>query len=98
MTRLNLLLLLLLVGSCVYLVHVSYESRRLYAELDRQHSQAQKLAQEAERLQLQRRDLAQHLRVEKDATEKLGMRPATAGVTQYVRDRGPAAAGAASRP
>jgi cell division protein FtsL len=84
--RLNLLLLVTLLVSALYLVHTSYESRRLFAELERQRSQAQKLDQEAERLQLERRDQAKHLRVEKDASERLGMRPAAAGITQFVRD------------
>jgi cell division protein FtsL len=34
-TRVNLLLLLALLLSSLYLVRVSYESRRLFAELDR---------------------------------------------------------------
>jgi cell division protein FtsL len=84
--RLNLVLLLALVVSCLYLVHTSYESRRLFAELERQRSQAQRLDQEAERLQVERRDQAKHLRVEKEASERLGMRPAAAGITQFVRE------------
>jgi cell division protein FtsL len=95
MNRLNLLLLVALVVSCLYLVHTSYESRRLFAELERQRSQAQKLDQEAERLQVERRDQAKHLRVEKDASERLGMRPAAAGVTQFVREH---ASGAVAAP
>jgi cell division protein FtsL len=95
LNRLNLLLLVALVMSCLYLVHTSYESRRLFAELERQRSQAQKLDQEAERLQVERRDQAKHLRVEKEASERLGMRPAGAGVTQFVREN---AAGAAVAP
>jgi cell division protein FtsL len=84
--RLNLLLLATLVVSALYLVHTSYEARRLFAELERQRSQAQKLDQEAERLQVERRDQAKHLRVEKEASVRLGMRPAAAGVTQFVRE------------
>lgn len=86
MTRLNALLLVLLVMSSLYLVQTSYESRRLFAELERQRSQAQKLAQEAERLQVERRDQATHLRVERVAREQLGMRPAAQGGIEYVRD------------
>ena len=93
MNRLNFLLLAVLVASGVYLVHISYESRRLFAELERQRSIAQKLEQEAESLQVERRDQAKHLRVEKEATERLGMRPASAGLTQFVHM--PALAGAA---
>ncbi|MBK6851443.1 MAG: cell division protein FtsL [Burkholderiales bacterium] len=86
MTRLNALLLVLLVMSSLYLVQTSYESRRLFAELERQRAQAQKLAQEADRLQVERRDQATPLRVERVAREQLGMRPATQGGIEYVRD------------
>lgn len=86
MTRLNALLLVLLVVSSLVLVQTSYESRRLFAELERQRAQAQKLALEADRLQVERRDQATHLRVERVAREQLGMRPAAQGGIEYVRD------------
>ena len=44
MTRLNLLLLVVLVASSVYLVRVSYDSRRLFAQLDRAQGEARQLA------------------------------------------------------
>ena len=40
MTRLNLLLLLALLASSVYLVHVAYDARRLFAALDRAQTEA----------------------------------------------------------
>jgi cell division protein FtsL len=86
MTRLNALLLVLLVISSLVLVQTSYESRRLFAELERQRAQAQRLAQEADRLQVERRDQATHLRVERVAREQLGMHPAAQGGIEYVRD------------
>jgi cell division protein FtsL len=86
MNRLNALLLLLLVMSSLFLVQTSYESRRLYAELERQRVQAHKLAQESDRLQVERRDQATSLRVERVAREQLGMRPAVQGGIEYVRD------------
>lgn len=84
MTRLNALLLVALVASSLYLVRVSYESRRLFAELDRSQQQAGLLEHDHERLQLERRAQATPLRVEKVAREKLAMRSATPAVTQYV--------------
>jgi cell division protein FtsL len=99
MNRLNLVLLLVLVASALYLVHVSYESRRLVAEQERQRVKATRLHEESERLEIARRDAAKHLRVEKEAAERLGMRAATPGVTTFVNE--PASttsgAGAASR-
>lgn len=84
MTRLNLLLLLALIGSSLYLVKVSYESRRLFSELDRARAEAVQLAADHERLQIERQAQATPLRVERVAREKLSMRGATAAVTEYV--------------
>lgn len=84
MNRWSVLLLLVLVGSAVYLVRTSYESRRLFVQLERERARATELAVEDERLQIERRAQATHLRVEKLARERLSMRSANAAVTQYV--------------
>lgn len=84
MTRLNLLLLIALVLSSLYLVKTAYESRRLFAELDRANNEARTLEVEFKRLEAERQAQATHLRVEKVAREKLAMRTATPAVTQYV--------------
>ncbi|MBA3598492.1 MAG: cell division protein FtsL [Methylibium sp.] len=84
MTRLNLVLLLALVVSSLYLVRVSYESRRLFTELDRAQMLARGLDTEHERLQIDQRAQATPLRVEQVAREKLQMRSATPAVTEYV--------------
>jgi cell division protein FtsL len=49
MTRINALLLLAVVATAIYLVRVQYESRRLFSELDKAHSQARHLAMDVER-------------------------------------------------
>jgi cell division protein FtsL len=84
MTRLNVLLLLALLLSSVYLVRVSHESRRLFAELDKARSAERLLDSEFERLKSEKQSQATPLRVEKMAREKLAMRTATPAVTQYV--------------
>lgn len=84
MMRINLLLLLGVVLSALYLVNLQYESRRLYAELDRAQNQARRLATENERLQLERRTQGTSARVEKLAKGQLHMRAATPAVTAYV--------------
>ena len=84
MTRLNMLLLLALIASSLYLVHVSYQARRLYAELDRAQAEQRALATEHERLKAELHAQATPLRVERTARERLAMRTATPGVTQYV--------------
>jgi len=84
MMRLNLILLLGVLLSALYLVDVQYQSRRLYSELDRARSQALKLATENERLQVEKRAQATSARVESLARSKLQMRAATPAVTTYV--------------
>jgi len=84
MTRLNLVLLLAVLASALYLVSVQYESRRLFAEIDRSLLEARKLEAERERLELEKREQATPRRVEKLAREKLYMRTATPAITHYV--------------
>ncbi len=84
MTRINLLLLVILLVSSVYLVRVSYDSRRLFTELDRAQSEERRLDTEHERLKAEQQSQATPLRVEKAARDKLGMRTATPAITQYV--------------
>ncbi|WP_309683849.1 cell division protein FtsL [Polaromonas sp.] len=96
MTRLNLVLLLAVVASALYLVRTQYESRRLFVELERVTAQSRKLETENERLQVEKRAQATPLRVEKLARDRLQMRTATPAITQYVSyQEGPATGNAA---
>jgi cell division protein FtsL len=92
MTRLNVLLLLVLLVSSVYLVKVAHESRRLYAELDKARTEERLLDSEFERLKSEKQSQATPLRVEKTARDKLAMRSATPAVTQYISRAVPASA------
>jgi cell division protein FtsL len=94
-TRLNVLLLVGLIFSAVYLVRVSHESRRLFADLDKARNEERVLGSEFERLKSDQQSQATPLRVEKTARDKLGMRGATPAVTQYV-NRADAGASAAN--
>ena len=84
MTRLNLVLLFAVLLSAMHLVQVQYDSRRLYAEIEKAQAQARKLEVEHERLQVDKRAQATPLRVEKLAKEQLKMRPAGPAITQYI--------------
>ena len=84
MIRLNLVLTLAVLGSAIYLVHVQYESRRLYVELEKAGAQARKLEVTHESLQAEKRAQATPLRVEKIAKETLQMRTVTPAITHYV--------------
>ena len=86
MTRVNLLLMLALVASSLYLVRTAYDSRRLFAELDKARNESARLDTEAKRLEAERDAQATSLRIERTAREKLAMRSATAAVTVYVQD------------
>jgi cell division protein FtsL len=86
MTRLNIVLLLAVLASAIYLVHTQYESRRLFTELDRAVAEARRLETEHQRLQVEKRAQATPLRVEKIARAQLNMRTATPAITQYVSD------------
>lgn len=92
MNRLNILLFLVLLASSVYLVRVSYDARRLYAELDAARNEEKALDTEHERLQAERQAQATPLKVERLARDRLAMRNATPAVTQYVTYAGAASA------
>ena len=84
MLRLNLLLLVAVLISALYLVRTQYESRRLYVELEIAAAQGRKIEMENERLQVEKRAQATPLKVEKLARDRLQMRTATPAITQYV--------------
>jgi cell division protein FtsL len=86
-TRLNIVLLVAVIASALFLVRTQYQSRRLYAELDKAESDARHLMIERERLEFEKRAQATSLRVEKLAKEQLQMRTATPAITQYVKAR-----------
>jgi cell division protein FtsL len=98
MTRINMILLVALLVSSLYLVKVSYEARRLFGELDRAQNDERLLDSEHERLKAEKQSQATPLRVEKTARDRLGMRSATPGVTQYVSWARAASGAAASAP
>jgi len=93
--RLNLLLLVVLLASCLVLVRTAYDSRRLFTALDRARAEQTRLDTDYRRLDAERQAQATHLRVEKTARERLRMRTATPAVTQFLDDPAGAAPGSA---
>jgi cell division protein FtsL len=85
MMRLNIVLLLAVLASALYLVHTQYESRRLFVEVEKANALTRKLETERDSLEVQKRAQATPLRVEKLAKDQLQMRTATPAVTQYVK-------------
>lgn len=94
MTRLNVVLLAAVILTSLYLVRVQYESRRLYAEIEKASNEHRKFEIEQERLQVEKRAQATPGRVEKLARDQLHMRAATPAITQYVTLKGTAHGGA----
>jgi cell division protein FtsL len=86
MSKLNLFLLLALLGSCLWQVKTAYEARQLFAALDKAREERQQLDAEFKRLDAEAQGQGTHLRVERVARERLHMRPANAAVVKYVRD------------
>lgn len=84
MARLNLVLLLAVLASALYLVRTQYESRRLYVELEKATAQGRKIETDTERLQVEKRAEATPLKVEKLARDRLQMHTTTPAITQYV--------------
>jgi cell division protein FtsL len=90
--RLLVVLVLVLMASSLLLVRTSYESRRVFANLDKARAEQRKLDADFKRLDAEAQAQATHLRVEKVAREKLRMRTASPGVTERVIDPGSAEA------
>ncbi|HLL18674.1 MAG TPA: cell division protein FtsL [Rubrivivax sp.] len=86
MTKLNLLLLVALLLSCLVQVRTAYESRRLFAAFDVARLEEKQLDAQFKRLDAEAQAQSTHLRVERTAREKLKMRTATPAVSAYVQD------------
>ncbi len=90
MTRLNAVLLLLVLLSAFALVRSAYDTRKLFAQLHLAERESERLTGQSRQLEAEREAQATSLRVERSAREKLNMRSVTPAVTQTVID--PAAA------
>jgi len=96
--RINVLLLIALVLSSLFLVRQSYEHRRLFAQLERAKFAARRLDADLQHLQAEREAEATNLRVEQLARERLHMRPITPAVAMGAARPVSAVASAASSP
>ena len=84
MGRINFVLLLAVVATALYLVHIQYESRRLFVEMEKAMAHSRTLATDEQRLQVEKRAQATALRVEKLAIDQLQMRTVTPAITHYI--------------
>jgi cell division protein FtsL len=72
--RLTLLLLAVLIGCALALVTSQHRARKLYVELQKEQELTRQLDVEWGQLQLEQSTWAMHARIEKVATQALGMR------------------------
>jgi cell division protein FtsL len=84
MTRVNLVLLALLVVCALSLVTSRHQSRRLFVELERAQAEARAFETEFGQLQLEQSTWGMPARVEKVAREQLRMQLPTATRTEII--------------
>ena len=84
MTRVEMTLFVALVVSALLLVQKAYESRRLFADIERAKAELARLEADHARLLAERQAQATNLRVERLARDRLQMTPVSPTVTQYV--------------
>ena len=96
MTRVNLVLLAVLVACALATVTSNHQARKLFIELDRARAEQKRVNVEWGQLQLEQSTWAKHALVEGIATRSLAMRAPDASRLQFVAPAaGPAAREAA---
>ncbi len=81
MSRINLILLIAVLVSGLFMVRSAYDARRLFTEVDRSQTEARRLEADYQRLLADRQAQATNLRVEQVARERLKMRPISPAIT-----------------
>lgn len=83
-TRLNLMLLAVLIACALAVVTSRHTARKLYVELQQEQELEKRYEVEWGQLQLEQSTWAMHTRIEKIAVQQLRMRTPAAGRTQIV--------------
>lgn len=96
MTKLNLLLLFVIVLCSLGVVTSQHKARRAYIELQKAQTESHRLDIEWGQLQLEQSTWAMHSRIEKEASTRLNMRVPDAAHIRIPSAQAPAAARAAS--
>jgi cell division protein FtsL len=79
MARINLILILIALTCALSAVSANHRARKIFTELEATQKRMRDLEVEWGQLQLEQSTLAAHVRIEKAAREKLGMRPPAPG-------------------
>ena len=85
MNRLNIFLLIVVMGCALSVVNATNQQRQFFIQLQRAQSQERQLQQDYSQLQYQQSALSKTSRIEQIATDSLKMQQATTGRTQYVQ-------------
>ncbi|CAH2785855.1 MAG: Cell division protein FtsL [uncultured Caballeronia sp.] len=83
MNRLNIFLLIVVLGCALSAVSASNKQRQIFIDVQRAQSEERQLQQDFSQLQYQQSALSKTSRIEQLATTSLKMQPVTTGRTQY---------------
>ena len=96
MSRLNILLLAVLIGCALSVVNAQYQARHTFIDLNREQALEHQLQQDWDRLQYEQSAQSKSARIESVARNQLHMDAVSPGRTQYLSPASaPAAAGGA---
>jgi cell division protein FtsL len=82
--RLNLMLLVLLIGCALSVITSQHRARKLFIELEVEQGASKKLEEERTQLQVEQSTWATHKRIESVASKTLGMKLADPATTVIV--------------
>jgi cell division protein FtsL len=85
MSRLNIFLLIVMLGCALSVVSATNQQRQFFIALQRAQSQQYALQQDYAQLQYQQSALSKTSRIEGIATADLKMQPVSSGRTQYLK-------------
>jgi cell division protein FtsL len=84
MSRLNICLLIVVMGCALSVVNATHQQRQIFIQLQRAQSLERQLQQDYAQLQYQQSALSKTSRIEQLATDTLKMQSVTTGRTQYL--------------
>jgi len=84
MSRLNIFLLIIVLGCALSVVNATNQQRQMFVQLERAQSEERQLQQDYAQLQYQQSALSKTSRIEQLATATLKMQPASTGDTQFL--------------
>jgi cell division protein FtsL len=84
MSRLNIFLLIIVLGCALSVVNATNQQRRLFVALERAQAEERQLQQDYAQLQYEQSALSKTSRIEGLANDSLKMRSAASGNTQYL--------------